>query len=196
MVRTVVTLAIVATLVLAAALLFDQPGGTPPEQELDHQLAPSAILTEATTSQFSDTGNLEYRLTVTRAEQYLGQVDDQPLENDQGFTKLWQPELTIYSAESGDWVIRAQSGLSENDGREITLTGNVVAERSIPGLGIQRLSTEEIVVEPQQRRARSSAPITLEAPGGRASATGMNIDINTGITELQSNVRGTYDAPK
>lgn len=193
--RTLTTLALVAVLVLCALLFIEHPATDIELVQTPREDTPISIIDKATTRQYDLQGNLQYLLHVDAAKQFLRFSGNEPLSLKQGYTELTKPRLTIYDNQDQDhWYFQADMGRTENNGELIVLSGQVIATK--PGENGQdyQLTTEHMEIQPTLQLASTDEAVNIRSPNGVADAVGLFIDMNTGVTELKSNVRGTYDA--
>jgi len=192
--RTLTSLAVVVTLVLAALLFIEHPAIDSDLAQNPTRDTPISIIEHSSTREFDANGQLQYLLKVDRALQYLRFADDQPLSIKQGFTELHNPQLTIYDAKSDDrWHFESRYGRTENNGEQIILWGQVVAHKPGENGRDYRVTTERLEILPEAKLATTEEAVNIRSPNGVADAVGMHIDMNSGLTELKSQVRGTYD---
>jgi len=93
-----------------------------------------------------------------------------------------QPKMTV----------TADRGRLEQGGDRVSIEGNVVIVREADAKNESaRLTTDKLLVLPDEGIARTSSEVTLESPSGRAHATGLEID-NRARTMKLERVRATY----
>ena len=192
--RTLTTLAIVVALVLFTLLFIEHPAIETDTTQTPSEITPISIIQNATTRQYSENGGLEYRLDVATAKQFLRFTNSKPLSLDQGYTELTNPTLVIYDqTDSDQWRFRANHGRTENSGELIILSGDVVATKPGSNGNDYQLTTQRIEIQPNRQLASTNEAVNIRSPNGVADAVGLTIDMNTGVTELKSEVRGTFN---
>lgn len=93
-----------------------------------------------------------------------------------------QPKMTV----------TADRGRLEQGGDRVLIEGNVVIVREAGAKSEgARLTTDKLLVLPDEGIARTSSEVTLESPSARAHATGLEID-NRARTMKLERVRATY----
>ena len=97
-----------------------------------------------------------------------------------------QPKMTATAAR----------GRLEQGGDRVWIEGDVVIVREgEAGQGPSRLTTERLLVLPDEGVARTTSEVVLESPSGRAVAGALEID-NRARTMKLDRVRATYKPPK
>jgi lipopolysaccharide export system protein LptC len=90
----------------------------------------------------------------------------------------------------------ADKGRLEQGGDRVWIEGNVVVVREADAkYGAARLTTDNLLVLPDDGIARTSSDVMLENPSGRAHAKGMELD-NRARTMRLDQVRATYKPPR
>ncbi|WP_317930949.1 LPS export ABC transporter periplasmic protein LptC [Halioxenophilus sp. WMMB6] len=194
MIRTLVTLAIVGALVLVALLLLQPPGEEVAPLAIPTERTPIAVIEHSSTRQYGSEGRLQYLLKVDRAEQFLRYKNNKPLNFQRGYTDLAQPELTIYAKDNEQpWVFRSKHGRTEHNGELITLWGDVVVSQSITDSDEYQVATQKLEIYPEKQLVTTSEAVNIRTPEGIASAVGLNINMLTGVSSLESQVQGVYE---
>jgi lipopolysaccharide export system protein LptC len=112
---------------------------------------------------------------------------------------LATPVFTIPPApnsKNGSWEVRSTTGWVSAEGDELRLRGDVVATNAGsdgegPG-GAVKMTTQELNVFPDARRATSAADVTITQPGSILRGHGMNALLDSKRIQLKSNVKGRY----
>lgn len=93
-------------------------------------------------------------------------------------------------------LITADRGRLEQGGDRVWIEGNVVVVREGDAkTEPARITTEKLLVLPDAGIARTSTPVTLVSPSGRAVASGLEID-NRARTVVLDRVQATYRKPR
>lgn len=100
--------------------------------------------------------------------------------------------LESYEPRQPRMTVTADQGRLEEGGDRIFIEGNVVVVREGDAKSERaRLTTDKLMLLPDQGIARTSSDVVLESPSGRANATGLEID-NRARTLTLDKVRATY----
>lgn len=131
-------------------------------------------------------GRVLYTLAATKMVHYPD--DDSAL--------LESVKLQAFEPKQPPMTATADRGRLEQGGERVWIEGNVVVlregdARSEPA----RLTTDNLLVLPDEGIARTSSPVTLLSPSGRVDATGLEIN-NRARTLQLSRVRATYKPAK
>lgn len=123
-------------------------------------------LDNAITWQYDEAGKLAYRVESPQAVQ----LDNTPTGDRY---ELDSPHTTLVNADTNvpPWTLRADAGTVTDRGRTVELVGSVHAQREPHGeRGRLELTTEQLWLYPDERRAQSDVPGRLSetAPDGRA----------------------------
>lgn len=100
--------------------------------------------------------------------------------------------LEAFEPRQPRMTITADSGRLEQGGERVWIEGNVVVVREA-GAGNEgaRLTTQRLLVLPDEGIARGPAEVTLESPSGRAHAATFELNNRTRVLRLDK-VRATY----
>lgn len=158
----------------------DPEGGTYPNY-------PSAYMKTVHVRQFDEQGALEYTLHADALNYREAHYDK---DNDR--TEIERPILHLINQNEAPWIARSDTGLVEQKGQHITLTGSVKLEQLRRDGTFTRLTTEEMVIKPKLQYAENDKPVTIEENNSTTTATGMRIDLNTQIYELLTQVKSHY----
>jgi len=114
---------------------------------------------------------------------------------------LATPVFTIPPApnsKSGSWEVSSKTGWVSAEGDELRLRGDVIATNagSDGGAGTVgapvKMTTQELNVFPDTKRATSAADVTITQPGSILRGHGMNALLDSKRIQLKSNVKGRY----
>ena len=101
-------------------------------------------------------------------------------------------KLQSFEPKQPTMTATADHGRLEQGGDRVWIEGNVVVVRDAAARGESaRLTTDKLLVLPDEGIARTSSPVTLSSPSGRVEATGMEIN-NRARTLRLDRVRATY----
>lgn len=117
--------------------------------------------------------------------------DDQTLE-------ITEPALAQTEAGKPALRVSARVGTLTGDRKSVTFTGGVRAVREAgptrPGeapAGPVVVTTEQLLVIPDDEIARTDKPVTIEEPRGIIHAVGLELDHKARTLRMKSGVRGT-----
>lgn len=183
---------VVAALLAAVWVLMDEPAPllAPKPTSQVSSATSYALLTQARSSQFNETGQLSYRYQADSMEyfrEHLGRVSPSD------YTLVKQPVLMFYG-EGLPWTMTAQSGkiIQQGDVLELTQAVRIWQER---GQGKRTLlTTEHLSVQPKAHFVHTDAAVHLEAPSGQVSAVGLTVDLTTERVKLHSKVKGQHES--
>lgn len=100
--------------------------------------------------------------------------------------------LEAFEPRQPRMTITADNGRLEQGGDRVWVEGNVVVVREGDAkIGPATLTTDRLLVLPDEGIARTASEVTLDSPTGRAHAAGMEID-NRARTLKLDRVRATY----
>ena len=103
--------------------------------------------------------------------------------------------LEAFEPRQPKMTATADHGRLEEGGDRVWVEGNVVIVREADAKNERaRLTTDKLLVLPDDGIARTSSEVRLESPSGRALAQGMELD-NKARTLRLDQVRATYKAP-
>ena len=147
---------------------------------------PDAIIENFTIQNLNDSGKLQYTFSAPKMQHFP----------DDGSGEVLYPRVVQISADGGNYVATANRGTINRQNEEVFLYGNVLvlreATREEPEL---RARTEFLHVLAGQGILRTNQTVTIS--DGRSTLTGVGMVINKAKQQftLQSQVRGTFDAP-
>lgn len=183
-------LAIIALLVLAFILWEKSPSvlsTTPPTEAGEF---PYAFMTDIETLEYDDEGKLRYRMVTLAAKHYQANLNQ---AGPKDYTLIEEPQLAFFSEnDTAPWYLSAMEGRSDNNGQQIMLRTNVVAEQTSTSQGLIRASTSELHVKIGEQYAETDKAVKMRAQQGEIETVGMQAFLNEDRIELLSQVRGTY----
>jgi lipopolysaccharide export system protein LptC len=105
-------------------------------------------------------------------------------------------KLQSFEPRQPPMTATADHGRLEQGGERVWIEGNVVVVREADARGeAARLTTDKLLVLPDEGIARTSSEVTLLSPSGRVDATGLEIN-NRARTLRLDRVRATYKPAK
>ncbi len=108
----------------------------------------------------------------------------------QALAKLATPISHFYRQDGSVIRVTAEQGSVPDDNSRIELAGNVVVLDNPDTLLGTRLDTEQLTIYPEKKQADSNVRVIITHPDSRSEGIGMQADLEQGILELQSQVKG------
>lgn len=105
---------------------------------------------------------------------------------------LETPVFQVPDRNGAYWDVRAQRGLVPDDGKELRLRGQVVANSPPQVPPPTRIETDELNLFPGEHRATSAAAVTLTRPGLTMRGRGLRADFDRQQVSLLSDVHARY----
>ncbi len=100
--------------------------------------------------------------------------------------RLTPVQLTFYDAGAfGDLTLTADQGEFQEDTRQVDVWGDVV----VVGDGGERLQTQSLTYQDQQRQLSTAAPIHYQAPRMELTGVGLLVDLEKNTLVVEKNVR-------
>jgi lipopolysaccharide export system protein LptC len=104
--------------------------------------------------------------------------------------------VEAYEPRQPKMTITADHGRLEQGGERVFIEGNVVIVREADAKNERaRLTTEKLLVLPDEGIARTSSEVTLESPSARAVAAGLELNNRSRVLKLDR-VRATFKPKK
>ncbi|HKW37365.1 MAG TPA: LPS export ABC transporter periplasmic protein LptC [Burkholderiales bacterium] len=147
---------------------------------------PDAIIENFTIRNLDDAGKLRYTFSAPKMQHFA----------DDGSGEVLYPRVVQITTDGGNYTASASRGTINRRGDEAFLYGNVlVLRQATPEEPELRASTEYLHVLAGQGILRTNQAVTIS--DGRSTLTGVGLVINKAKQQftLQSQVRGTFDAP-
>lgn len=147
---------------------------------------PDAIVDNFTVQDLDTSGKLRYTFSAPKMQHFA----------DDGSGEVLYPRLVQIATEGGNYVATANRGTINREGEEAFLYGNVLIVReATPEEPELRARTEFLHVLTAQGILRTNQTVTIS--DGKSTLTGVGMVINKAKQQftLQSEVRGTFDAP-
>lgn len=176
------SIAVMAGLVLLVFLLFYAETGTPPALTGNTQvkLQPDFYLIKSSTKEYDETGKLDI---IMNSESLQHNPKDDSIS-------LRKPYFQVYQNGIASWRIKALSGTAYNSGSKIDLEQRV---EIINDNKRTSLTTPQLFVYPNKKRASTDKPVTLRNDNGFTRAIGMKADLEKKHIALLDQVRGQYE---
>ena len=96
-------------------------------------------------------------------------------------------------ASSDAWQVRARTGWISAEGDELRLRGAVKATSAGKADAPLMIDTEQLNVFPETSRISSAVAVSINRPGSILRGHGLEVDLNTKLYTLRSEVRSRYD---
>jgi lipopolysaccharide export system protein LptC len=137
---------------------------------------PDLIVERFSASKLGEDGNVLYTLVARKMVHYPD--DDSAL--------LESVQLEAFEPKQPKMTITADQGRLEQRADRVHIEGNVVVLREADAKNEgARLTTDRLLVLPDEGIARTSSDVRLESPSARAIAKGMEINNRTRIMKLE-----------
>jgi len=142
-------------------------------------------------TQFNADGAPQQQLTAVHAEHF---VDDDSIT-------LEQPTIVLQNPQQPRFTLTADHAQLSGDHKDLYLHGSVTAVRDAPSSDTKQagipneqmtLRSEYLHVRPNDNYVQTDQKATLESASGRVESVGMELDGNTHIIKLHSDVQGTF----
>jgi lipopolysaccharide export system protein LptC len=113
-------------------------------------------------------------------------------------THTKKPIIQFYNENTPPWIIKAETGLLSNDGKQLKLDGKVNVNRDKSEKVRQLIiNTTDVMINPETSYAETKAWAELISPPNITTGTGMKLIFKEPIhLELLSQVKGKYETKK
>ena len=147
---------------------------------------PDAIVENFTVQKLDASGKLQYTLSAPKMSHFA----------DDGSGEVLYPRMVQIEAGRADFVATANRGTISRQGEEAFLYGNVLILReATPQEPELRVRTEFLHVQSEKGILRSDQTVTISEGNSTLTGVGMVINKDKQQFTLQSQVKGTFDAP-
>ncbi len=148
---------------------------------------PDYTMNNFVNTQTDTTGRLRYVLAAAEMVHYP----------DDDSTALQRPRFTQYTIDKPYTRIEGLRGYISSNGEQVTLVDNVkVTRQAFAGKGEMQISTDKLVIIPNQDIAKTDAPVVItQAPKTVIHATGMVYDKKHQTVQLMKRVKVHYERP-
>lgn len=106
---------------------------------------------------------------------------------------LVTPLFLFPDKDGAHWQTRSQTGWVSANGDEVRLRGAVKVDSPQPSSNQVAMTTEQLNVFPDAKRANSPVLVTVTQPGSTMRGIGMRVDMASKQYELLSQVSTRYD---
>ncbi|WP_240761747.1 LPS export ABC transporter periplasmic protein LptC [Nitrosococcus wardiae] len=157
-----------------------RPGRTDPNRRTANY-----FMEEFTLTLMDQKGLPLYRLAGTHMVHYP----------DNDTVEVTAPHAVFYRQDTPHWEVVAEQGLTNSQGDEIYLLGEVVIRQfgADAKTNKMKIFTQDMRVEPWAKYAETNQPITLLNSFGKTHAIGAQVYLKEERIELLSQVRGDYE---
>lgn len=155
-------------------------------EEDESESLPFALMREASTARYDETGALAYTFEAINLQHFRYELEG----IERVYTTVSEPEITVYR-DGTPWKVRSRKGRLEGD--QIELSGDVSVHQQNEDGSETRIDTQAMVLLPLEKVAQSEEAVTITLPYGTVSAVGMYADIQQEHIHLKSKVRGHYE---
>lgn len=159
---------------------------TEPATNNNHaDLVPDVILESISQLNFNDMGEKHFLLNASEAMHFIKR----------GITEFQKPQLIFFEQNQHNWDASASSGLTEDNGDNFKLSGNVVIRKLDSNAGKIELHTHSMHISPKTEIAETSDDVEIFQGNNRTRSKGLRIEMQTGKLTLQNKVTSRYDPP-
>lgn len=141
--------------------------------------------------QFDENGQIKHILKVKQWHHYQGAPT----------AEWYYPELSLIS-DKGTWSLTAHRGTSSQHSlwgriQEMHLSQQIVVQHTTP---VQErdwwLTTDYLLLLPEQQLAQTATPVTVEGPGMQMQSQGLKADFIADSITFMNRVQSQYIIPK
>ncbi|MEO0444210.1 MAG: LPS export ABC transporter periplasmic protein LptC [Pseudomonadota bacterium] len=161
------------------------------------QAYPESYLTGADIKQYSEQGQLSYRLQADAIFYYA--LSPSIADTASGPEVIIQkPTMTVFESEQNqpEWVLSSVMAEGSEQKDELLLKGDVLIRQVLDTEQNIRISTAELWVRPKRRYAQTDKPVMIIDNTGRVDAVGLKVYFDEKRIELLSNVKSVYQNPQ
>ena len=150
--------------------------------QMDENPQADSYMTAVTSQRFSALGSEQFKLSSPRIEFFQGEAT----------VNIEQPRFIAKGDARHPIRLTANSGQLDNANGRLDLNNNVRAEMTSDG-GPAQLTTEQLSYLIDSSVATTDQPFNLLTAQGKASGTGLKVDLVKETFAIQSKVRVTHD---
>jgi LPS export ABC transporter protein LptC len=143
---------------------------------------PDYLIQGLSLSKYGNKGLLNQQIDSDKATHY-------PHDNSVSFE---QPSIILRQGSTPQWGITSKEGRLIKD-EMLILNGNVQIVPLQQESGAFSLSTEALNINLTKQVADTDSQVIIESDTTKLTAVGMNMNMDTQITQFKSNVRGLHD---
>jgi lipopolysaccharide export system protein LptC len=161
---------------------------------------PDSFMQEVNFTRYDAQGIWESRFYTPHTVHYPKQntaIIDRPRLTSRGGAAQADAANTPHPKEEDNliWVITAQHGNSQDDGKIIYLTGQVQIQRiDQTTKKTATMSTSALTAYPKQKYLETDQPVRIVQPGSTIDSVGFTANLNSGDIHLLSKTDSTYVA--
>lgn len=184
---TTVPLALIALLAALTYWLDQVAQPPPPRADPAMRNDPDYIVEGLSAMTFNQAGSAEYTLSAEKMVHY-------PAADE---TVLLRPLFVSYGSAKAPVTITANEARVSSDGENVYFRDDVRVTRAPYGRNSELLvQTDFMHVIPDANVAKTHRPVTVTEAATTVTAVGLEINSETHVIRLLSNVQGTYDPRK
>ncbi|WP_286237297.1 LPS export ABC transporter periplasmic protein LptC [Neptuniibacter halophilus] len=176
---------ILAALILVPVLLYwgisDSPQESVSRAPLTDQM--DYFIDQGKLREWQSEGQLQRQLSTIRLEHY-------PAEQ---ASHLQQPKTLSYREDGSRVRVTANKGVSLDDNSRTDLAGDVRVHDNPDTPTATILKTEQLAIFHQLDRAETDLPVTIESANSILQGVGMDVEFNSRVMNLHSQVEGTHN---
>lgn len=148
-------------------------------------LVPDIILESISQLNFNDIGEKHFLLNATEAMHFMKR----------GITEFQKPQLIFFEENQHNWDASANSGLTQDNGDNFKLSGDVVIRKLDSNAGKIELHTQSMHISPNTEIAETADEVEIFQGTNRTQSKGLRIEMQTGKLTLQNKVTSRYNPP-
>jgi LPS export ABC transporter protein LptC len=150
--------------------------------QMDEKPQADSYMTTVTSRRFSEQGSEQFSLSSPRIEFFQGEST----------VKVQQPRFLVQGDATHPIALTADSGLLDSARGRLDLQDDVLGKMTTAE-GAATLTTERLTYLVNSSVATTDQPFKLLSEQGKASGTGLKIDLVNQTFAIQSKVRVTHD---
>jgi lipopolysaccharide export system protein LptC len=148
---------------------------------------PDYIVEKLTGVRMGETGAVSYSLSAAKLVHYP----------DDDSTLLTSPRFVSYGSSKATVTVTSSEGVISSKGEHVYFQDDVRVTRAAhDGASELLMRTDFLRVVPDQHLALTDRPVTLTDDANTVTAVGLEMNNETRVIKLLSNVRGIYDPGK
>ena len=150
--------------------------------QMDEKPQADSYMTTVTSRRFSELGSEQFSLSSPRVEFFQGEST----------VKVQQPRFLAQGDAVQPIALTADSGVLDSAGGRLDLQNDVLGQMTTDE-GVATLTTERLTYLIYSSVATTDQPFKLLSEQGKATGTGLKIDLVNETFAIQSKVRVTHD---
>lgn len=104
---------------------------------------------------------------------------------------ITRPRVTLYQQGVNAWQLKAETGILENNGEQLTLKNNIIINSADK---TTTLTTEQLTALPQQKIIHTDQAVVMTQPNGITNAIGLHANLMSEEISLLNHVKGQFNA--